>query len=43
MINELEQLDAWKQNPALPTYTYHSLHTATTLDRFYTTSELQRR
>ena len=43
MIRGLLLHDAWKQNPARPTYTYHSPHGATRLDRFYITSELQRR
>jgi len=43
MNRGLEPHDAWKQNPARPTYTYHSPHGAMRLDRFYITSEIQRK
>jgi exonuclease III len=43
MIRGLELHDAWKQNPARPTYTYYSPHGATRLDPFYITSEIQRK
>ena len=43
MIRGLELHDAWKQNPARPTYTYYSPHGASRLDRFYITSEIQQK
>jgi len=43
MIHGLELHDAWKEKPARPTYTYYSPHGATRLDRFYITSEIQRK
>ena len=43
MIRGLALNDAWKQNPARPTYTHHSPSGATRLDRFYISMELQNR